>query len=298
MEISHYRLRARASINPLASRKEFDGVLLRHQGGFGCIHPWPELGDRTLGEELDLLRQGHPGRLGARALACCRIDGAARREGRSLWDNLVLPESHFTSDGGAVPEGFRAVKVKGGASLEALERRLLELPPGVRIRLDCNAVLREPGEFLRLWEMLAPWRERIDFVEDPLPYDEAIWRGLTQRTGCPLAVDRWDGAVGDEWIRVIKPALQQEWTGGGPLVFTSYMDHPVGQLFAAWCAAQEMARHPGRILLCGLVTHHLFDPEDPFIAALGPARPILVPPGGTGLGWNELLETLPWKVLE
>ncbi|RFC43192.1 MAG: O-succinylbenzoate synthase [Verrucomicrobia bacterium] len=299
MECYEYVLRSAGELNPLASRREFRGALLRADGGYGCLHPWPELGDFSLEQELAELSRGGAGPLGRRALACCRVDGEARRAGRSLWSGLTIPESHFTLGAAeTVPEGFRLVKVKGGADLKGLCGRLDRLPGDLRIRLDCNGVLDGLAGFLRFWAALEPWWERIDFVEDPCAYDEGLWRELERRTGVRLALDRWEGPAPEDRIRVIKPAVQADWRGAGRLVFTSSMDHPVGQLFAAWCAAREVAERPERVLLCGLVTHHLFNAgADPFLEALGPPRPVLVPPAGTGLGWDDLLEALPWKTL-
>ena len=60
------------------------------------MQPWPELGDSPLEYELDALREGSPMRLGARALKCIELDGAARAEGVSLFAGLSIPRSHAT----------------------------------------------------------------------------------------------------------------------------------------------------------------------------------------------------------
>ena len=75
-------------------------------------------------------------------------------------------------------------------------------------------------------------------------------------------------------------------------MFTSAMDHPLGQLFAAY----EASVFPGDVDDCGLLTHWLFEP-DPFSELLGVTDRRLVAPGGVGLGFGELLEALPWKAL-
>ena len=41
------------------------------------------------------------------------------------------------------------------------------------------------------------------------------------------------------------------------VVLTSYMDHPLGQTFAAWEAARLGLQFPGLVGVCGLQTHHL-----------------------------------------
>ncbi len=69
--ISRYRLKARGLLNSISRRREFEGVLIQIDGGFGCIHPWPELGDPAVGKM--------PGGSGGRApLADCETGDAVR----------------------------------------------------------------------------------------------------------------------------------------------------------------------------------------------------------------------------
>ena len=97
-------------------------------------------------------------------------------------------------------------------------------------------------------------------------------------------------------MRLVKPARHHS-TSGLP-VFTSNMDHPLGQCWAAYNAAKFYTGKPeSEIPLCGLVTHHVYRPN-PFSERMGmditPEFPV---PGGTGLGFDDLLEALPWKTL-
>jgi O-succinylbenzoate synthase len=80
------------------------------------------------------------------------------------------------------------------------------------------------------------------------------------------------------------------------VVLTGYMDHPLGQAFAAWEAARLELQFPGITGVCGLQTHHLFQ-DDGFTEELGPWSPAFKAPGGTGLGFDDLLEALPWTRL-
>ena len=94
-------------------------------------------------------------------------------------------------------------------------------------------------------------------------------------------------------VKVVKPAWEPRiGRQNSPVVYTSAMDHPIGQLFAAAKAAD----YPGEVRDCGLLTHWLFEPTE-FSEALQVEDRRLVPPGGTGLGFNELLDGLPWKSL-
>jgi O-succinylbenzoate synthase len=294
--VHRYELVPRARLNARAGTGPRCGALLRinhgFDTGFADVHPWPELGDAPLDEQLALLARGGPTPLTAQSLHFASLDAAARREGRSLFDGLTIPESHWPAAAGEAPPAFDTVKVKmpGG-----------ELPPRGRLRFDFNATLDAPA-FLRVAATLP--RERIDFVEDPCPYDAVVWRDVRTRTGLRLALDREVATEGVD-VLVMKPAIQpvtvERATGGErggardvgavSIVITSYMDHPVGQLHAAAVAARCATN-----TRCGLVTHVLFEPNA-FSERLALDGARLVPPGGPGIGFEELLEGLEWTRL-
>ncbi len=290
--------------NALAARRVLEGFLIRTNDGYGCVHPWPELGDPAMEELLTMLRAGKSHRLLDRALACTAADGAARQAGRSLFDPAsqtgptgptgpIIPRSHATVTGEAdfaalAAAGFTTVKLKThGADSGIVERVRAAVEAGLRVRLDCN------GTGISAQRALHPFAEHIEFIEDPEPYDAARWREIRAELGIPLALDRLDGpdTCGYD-VRVLKPALETCELRDMPVVFTSYMDHPLGQMFAAW----EASRYDGVQLEAGLLTHHLFEP-DPFTEAVRCEGPQLLPPGGTGLGFDALLEALPWQRL-
>jgi O-succinylbenzoate synthase len=294
--IWRYSLRSRFALNARASRRDFDGVLLRVGDGFGCLHPWPELGDAPLETQLEALRSGVPTPSGVRALSCAAMDERARREGRWLFEGLEVPESHVIE--GSVREEelgrFAAVKMKCGPAIEAEARRvrgLAERVPEAALRLDFNGSL-EPQGYARFLDSVPPdVKARIDFIEDPVPYDEAVWPTLPKEV--PLAVDRGSAAATEGFaFRVVKPAVQEMRVFTEPVVVTSYMDHPLGQVFAAY----EAATYKGLLHGAGLLTHGCFLPEE-FGERLTVENARLQPPRGTGLGFDDLLEGLPWTLL-
>lgn len=263
MFVHRYSLRMRGGV----SRQ---GALLRAGDGFADVHPWPELGDAPLDEQLALLQRGETTPLTRASLHLAAIDADARRRGVSLFEGLTIPLSHWP--GADPPPEFDTVKLK----------RVMDVPAHVRIRIDFNARLT-PEEFLRVAETLP--RERIDFIEDPCPYDVEVWRDLRARTGLRLALDRFPG---DADVLVHKPALQTEWPVHNDVVVTSYMDHAIGQFFAAYVAATHDVNPR-----CGLMTHVLYEP-DAFFDRVERDGARLLPPGGTGVGFDDLLERLPW----
>ena len=275
--VSDYRLVPRAPLSALAGASPRRGALIRVGSGFADVHPWPELGDEPLEVQLTMLARGKTTPLTARSLAIARLDGEAREAGRSLFDGLTIPESHWP--GSHPPPEFSMAKIKAGAAL----------PDRVRLRIDYNAMLTA-DEFLALAPSLP--RERIDFVEDPCPYDGPTWRMLRQRTGLRLALDRRVATEGVD-VLVIKPAIQDVDSfipHPSSFILTSYMDHPIGQLGAAYIAATH------DVGVCGLITHVLFEPNA-FSERLRIDGMRLVPPGGTGIGFDDLLQKLPWRSL-
>ena len=201
------------------------------------------------------------------------LDYTARTEGRSLFEGRTIPPSHWPGDD--PPPGFDTVKLK------SIDR----IPPNVRLRIDFNGRLT-PEQFIYMAEALP--RERVDFVEDPCPYDGATWSALRQTTGLRLALDR---RVADEGVDVlvVKPAVQEVPRTEKEVIITSYMDHPVGQFFAAWAACDFPGTH-------GLFTHVLYEPNE-FSDAIRADGARLLPPPGSGIGFDDLLERLPWKTL-
>jgi len=312
--ISRYRLRAAGFLNAVSKRRDFEGALIRIGEGFGCIHPWPELGDPSLEQCLADLAGAQRRAIVRRAIRCARFDAAGRQFERSLFEELEIPISHATLPdlstshvAAAAEAGFSVLKAKMGRELEAETKSLLDLHaafPAMKWRLDFNEV-PEPDE-ARSWLLTLPesFRAVLDFVEDPCPYAASVWTPLAEETGVDFAVDREaapDSAAAK--VVVIKPALDEpDLLGDAALkrgqrcVFTSYMDHPFGQAFAAWEAARFAYRNPGANDVCGLQTHHLFEPNE-FSEWLGPWQPTFQPPAGFGLGFDELLDALPWTRL-
>jgi len=102
-------------------------------------------------------------------------------------------------------------------------------------------------------------------------------------------------------VLVHKPACQSsEWALrfarrlDVSLVVTSYLNHPVGQLSAAWAAGALALEDPKRIECCGLLSHSVYQ-ENNFSTDMRTQGPFLIPPLGTGMGWDELLKGLSWK---
>jgi len=300
-----YVLRSESSLNSQSSRVEHEGALINVDGGYGCLHSWPELGDPPLDVLLDDLHSENT-RIVQRSMLCAMLDREARMDGCSLFEGMEIPRSHATVSSAdskwiekAVELGFDYIKLKGGRDLEKERFFLLEMHqayPELRWRLDFNH--RCSYEQSRLWyESLSDsLRHVIDFIEDAFFQDETPddhWIAVDRE------IERWNEPLE---TAIIKPAVNaasvflSRDAFAKHYVYTSYMDHPFGQVFAAYEAARAKEALGERLSVCGLVTHHLWE-KDEFTEALGEWSPKLISPEGNGLGFGKLLESLPWKRL-
>ena len=315
IEIHRYTLRSGAALNSASVRREFPGALIRVDGGHAAVHPWPEFGDASLDTQLETLASGGLTPLLERALHCAERDAEARRNGVSLFEGLEVPQSHYSWSqsqptdfqlGFLQRKGFSAIKVKGFANYGETSRFLdccAKTLPELRLRVDFNGCLDRFtfSKFIEFMQ-LRTYRQ-LDLVEDPFPYDAAQWQAVREAWGVKLALDKgWkNGTHGFDAV-VVKPA-RRDWRSvashlpGSPLILTSAMDHALGQVYAAYEAALCRQQMGAQLSLCGLVTHHLFD-NDPFFERLDVNAGVLqVDRNGTGLGFDDLLEGLPWEPL-
>lgn len=304
-------MRARGGLNAASRRREFEGALIRIGDGFGCIHPWPELGDPPLDRCLADLAGPRRRSLVRRAIRCAEYDRTAREFGHSLFEDLEVPLSHATltapdpvAFAEACEAGFRVMKLKCGRDLAAEARFLVERvedQPGIQWRLDFNESLDPAVAAEHLMGLPERVRHAIDFVEDPCPYSDSAWTELARTTRLALAVDREAAPLSAAArVMVIKPALDEPFllaeaaiAHAQRVVVTSAMDHPLGQAFAAWEAARLALQFPGLVGLCGLQTQHVYE-TNAFTEVLGPWVPEFRVPEGDGLGFTDLLEALPW----
>jgi len=274
------------------------GVLLKinidMSEGYCDVHPWPEFGDDPLEKQLDLLKMGVLTPLTQNALEFAHIDAKARREGRSLFEGLSVPDSHFLIQAldqrsqnvveQAVCEGFNTFKVKLGRNLSeelSLLQPLLDTP-SAKWRLDFNGSLTP--DKLKLMETFDLRIDAIEFCEDPSP------QTLTSFP-FPTAYD-WIKMTPYDY-RVVKPAVDP-WKlieDDKPIIFTTYLGHPVGQAADAFAAAKSGCQQ-----ICGLLSHRVYN-KNCFSEELSWKGPKWQCPQGTGLGFDQQLRHLEWVKL-
>lgn len=324
--VSFYDLVPQLSLGRLAAQRIRKGALLKIQfkkgvTGYSDCHPWPELGDLPLLDQLELLKKGSLTSLTERSVTLARLDAEARGQRQSLWEGLEIPPSHaLVTDPSRLTEssiealaqaGFTRIKIKVGYDWREEACLLASFFPqlrclGMKVRLDLNCALN--AEQLALFlDTLGPMIEGLDFIEDPTPYDPLLWLKIQKDWKVRLAFDqmreeyRGELREGSFSVLILKPAIQKPEVAlqmakkfKVALVVTTYLDHPLGQFGAAWTAAGISHSSEIEMEPCGLFSHSVYQPNV-FSSQISSKGPRLLPPGGTGLGWDTQLESLNWQ---
>ena len=297
-----YELHARHHLNKKSQQQSVKGFLLKRDVGVGCVQPWECFGHASLQEHWHACKEGRETEypILMQALACAKLDSESRHRGVSWWANRNVPESHATitdvdSQGEeALKRGFYTWKCKvDPASLNQIEM-ILRKYAEIRLRLDFN----ETGNVLILHEWLQSLslshRRRIEFIEDPVSYEEKLWNDLSHAWEIDLAVDRdyLQYSSHSMCLPIWKPAWSAQLSvSSAKMIVTSAMDHPVGQAWAAFCAAECKLTN-----LCGLRTDHLFE-INAFSEVMGEWNPKWPMIPGMGMGFDQQLEKLAWTRL-
>lgn len=279
IEIAPYTLKGRFSFC------DQEGVLIRIDHlGVSVFHPWPSLGHDSLKQQLQWLKQGRVTPHLRRALEIASIDKQAREGGRALFSEKPFPKSHTL-----IPNqiGYTTAKVKVRPDTLFSIEKFLDYPI---LRLDCNARFSE-ATIEQLMKYIQPIRERIEFIEDPFPFSKTQWMEVEEKYGIPLASD-WEGRGEWESLVVYKPGFDKEIPICQKLVVTSLLDHPLGQVQAAFFAA-----HSGTELLCGLTSHEVYEPNSYSDRLMVNEGQLQLMDRGRGFGFDDLLAKEKWSVL-
>jgi O-succinylbenzoate synthase len=307
---------------------EFD----QGQYGYADCHPWTELGDDPLDLQLKKLVQAHQTtHLTASSLQMAAIDAQARSQARNLVLGSLVPENHVLLGNcislthqrieEALARGFRLMKLKVGLNWEAECDALLALASvfkqnALKLRLDFNSGCSlDPGQIhsdqnppiAQVLERLSGVFDQIDWLEDPTPYDPQGWQWIQNNWGLQIALDQpkglnWNLVRPESFsFLVLKPAIQSlremiqcVQRFDKPFAVTSYLDHPLGQLSAAWASVYLSQVLSQPLLACGLLSHSVYEQTlDSRELQIQGSK--LLGVSGTGFGLDELLKVKKWS---
>jgi len=318
-----YILYPQSSLSAVANDQPREGMLLRMQWpdqkiGFADLFPWPEFGDDPVDHHIEKLKQGHISGLLEQAIWLGRKDAILRSQNKNaLTDSAKIKNHYLINDFTKMNDsllsqirssGFSTIKVKMGRGwkeeIEWINKTLRDFP--FTCRLDYNSK-GEPAIFERMFSFLAPGlKQRIEFVEDPFPWDLDVWTDAAKIA--PLALDQeyknvnWEQIQGEPPFRVLvlKPARQdvEEVTQRASqkalkIVVTSSMDHPVGVAHAVRVAAELKKKYVTQVLECGCLTIKSYKPNE-FSSSMIIQGPYITQIPGTGIGFDQIFQNLSW----
>lgn len=319
---SPYQLRAQSALNALAYTEVREGILLKIQWpddsrvGYADLHPWPELGDASLENQLSDLRMGKMSTQIEQCVWLADRDAKLRQEKKSIFDvgSPVKNNYLITNFEQATPgfldhvqkDQFAILKVKVGRSLKAEAEFICRAASrGFRLRLDFNGAgsLETLQQFFGMLDPVA--KNAIEYVEDPFPYDFKEWSQAQKLL--PLALDNQFTRVDWGNLRqapfstlIVKPAkmdigksVQLCQLFQLKATVTSYMDHPVGMMHALGVAMSLKKDYPEMMNESGCMTQNLFQMES-FAAEISNEGPYITRNSGTGIGFDQLLESSKW----
>lgn len=325
--ISKYQIIPRSSLNSLVTteKKPREGALLKVQWldgriGYADIHPWPELGDATLDEQLGDLKKGRISTQLEQSIWCASQDAKLRENKKNIFEVGAKVSNNFTlSDYKSAPDGmldevrkadFKTIKMKAGLNLEEEAKFVARMASAqFKVRLDFNAALSFQS-FHKFLGFLTPRAKlAIEYIEDPFQFDLEQWTNANELV--PLALDReasrvkWDElpAILPFKFLILKPAkddvdktVQKAIQHRLKLTVTSNMDHVVGVLHALAVAMKLQKDFPSMMCEAGCMTHNLFQ-LDECSAAINTSGPFFQKTAGYGIGLEKELNAVLWQPL-
>jgi O-succinylbenzoate synthase len=322
-----YQLQAMPTGSSESATPAVEGALLKvgwpdGRVGYADLCPLLSFGDADIDTQLEALAKGRLSPLLEQSIWLAKRDATLRKEGKSAFSNVVKVKNHFlvtdmfqfsnAQMAQVRSAGFTTLKLKVGndpeEEVKIISRWLKQNP--VMLRLDFNSKLKIDDYQVFMLSLSQGERARIEFVEDPFPWHPEAWRAAA--LFAPLALDFEAEKINWETLRapvpfkimVIKPArmdieksVKRVNQFGLKMVVTSSMDHPVGIAHALHVASELKKFNPNTLLDCGCLTLRVYKPNE-FSNAIQVTGPYLAGIKGTGIGFDDLLQGLPWISLK
>lgn len=257
--------------------------------GYADCHPWTELGDVPIEQQISQLREGRLTPLTARSLDFAMLDAYGRTQKKNLLADVTIPESHYLATTAQVPEGFSVIKCKNPKVCMEL---LPKLQDHQKIRMDFNFKLTL-GQLIEFIGKVKPYVEKFDYIEDPFTFNLDTWTAFSWQFKIPFALDR---AKENECYptRVMKPAIDppKVHEEGVRYIYTSYLDHPLGQVSALFAACKAGSQEVG-----GFASHLIYKENEFSDQFKMDGARLVVSTEGYGFGFDDSLQNLNWRML-
>ncbi|WGL61278.1 hypothetical protein QEJ31_06690 [Pigmentibacter sp. JX0631] len=323
---SEYHLAPLKKLNSKSDLNLRKGYLLKFEfkklgNGYCDLFTWPELGDLQGIKQLENLKAKILNNQLMKCIYFSYLDAKFRSKKENILTKIINPKNHLTVvDFNELNldfilelknQGFEKIKIKLGINILEIQQKLTTIfeilcENKIKVRIDFNNTLSK--ELFELFlNIIRPYLNIIDFIEDPFPEFYKGYFHIKERyLNLNLALDRFtDNQLSSIHevpvdFYVIKPAVQKLNYSNfqSNLVFTSYMDHPLGQLCALYEAGLFLKK--GNIFdnfHCGFLTHSLYE-KNKYSETFSIKDSKLIPSGeGTGFGFDEYLQKENWKEL-
>jgi o-succinylbenzoate synthase len=336
IEVANYTLKPVNSLNAKSKFLNLkEGFLLKINFknfgiGYADCFSWEELGDTSITTEIKNLKDGSYNTHLDKSIYFASIDAQYRSKNQNIFKNLKLPKNHYTCvnynelNSKFIEElsckNFSIIKLKCGISINDELSLIKKITPTLKklemsLRLDFNSTL-DSHKFHLFLSSIEGNLDVINFIEDPFAYQKSYWKEV--KNSFPkvcLAVDRIHEKFfnnNEERSRtksydylVLKPAVQNiykifknnPYLKDYPFLFTSYMDHPLGQLTALYEASLFYSDTLQNTQDCGFLTHSLYE-KNAYSETLTILDAKLIPSfEGGGFGLDALLEKERWRKL-
>ena len=296
-----------------------EGALLTDGIGFSVLHPWTSLGDPSLTSLLEDLSKHKKNPLVQRSLELLSIDAQARAKDKSLLP-AQSPASHLFLDlrdslvvsklKSALKEGIQLFKFKIAFDVDheiivfkKIQKEFAQ--ENFKIRLDANHRFRSAAPLFQSLETFDDsFISQIDFIEDPFAGSLDDWISFKEKSALRIAHDFASEEfrdLCDVWI--LKPTRNNPWPlvelalqKNKKLVFTSALDHELGQLAALSIANEVQKKYPFLVEDGGFLSFSELEGAGTHFRRKG-NRLDFESLRGLGFGCESLLSSISWQDL-
>jgi O-succinylbenzoate synthase len=287
--------------------------------GYSSLMPREERHDAPLVEHFADFKQGRISYLLEQSISMARTDAQFRSQGKNAFDGAKkVRNNYFISEALKVDtkmmtlikdQNFVTLMIDVGQDLSAevdAVRRILKMTKFL-VRLNFNARADWPS-FERFMSVIEPGlKPRIEFVVDPMPYDQESWRDAARFA--PVAIDSqlpymdWSQPDTLPQLRaiMIRPTVvdtddivAKALALKSKLVVTSSFEHPVAVAHSTLIASDLNTKYPLQVLDHDCLYQNFYVPHA-FSGLIATQGPFILSASGKGIGFTRQLDEQDWK---
>lgn len=309
LQYSPYQLQLLRGHSNAGSGSHIEGVLLKvfftaQEFGYSCLQTWPQLGGSTLTESIQSLRTGDYTPEAKQALHLAEYEMQWRQSGRRLpaprqasWEqHLLINDLQLVSE--QYLQSHHVLKIKMNQNWQQSLPQLKEWAKAHFIlRLDFNNSL-SPSSFTDFLNNAQEILGQVEFIEDPFLADVQQWQKFSSQFSVSLAWDFQTESYPQQsgFVLIHKPLRNSLVARAPKTIFTSNMDHPVGQRLAFLQLLEGVQLQQLDFKVVHGLNSHLVMTPNAYSEQMGQG-PTFQVWNETGVGFEKLLENEKWLTL-